>query len=130
VITGAKGVVTSDERRLMTDLEIAQKYVSKAQLAKQSNIPFELNFTSFKNLCRAKKCGYTGVTLTRKRSGKSSRATDLSIERIDNSQGYVAGNVIAVCHAANQLKAVFESNNNPLTPVNVRRMMDKLIAIN
>ena len=53
----------------MTDVEFdtycAKSYLSKIQSCKQRGIEFKLNFTSFKNLMRAKKCYYTGVTLTR-----------------------------------------------------------------
>ena len=48
----------------MTDVEFdaycAESYLIKMQSCQQRGVEFKLNFTSFKNLMRAKKCYYTG----------------------------------------------------------------------
>lgn len=111
----------------MDDLLIARKYISKADNAKKYDIEFSLSLVSFKNLMSAKKCGYTGIKLTTPRGGGLPiRCTDRTIDRIDNTLGYISGNVIAVCHAANQLKAVWENPNNPIKATHTKKMLKKL----
>jgi len=97
----------------MTDVEFdaycAKSYLSKMQSCQQRGIEFKLNFTSFKNLMRAKKCYYTGVTLTRG-GGQENNPNYLTIDRIDNKLPYQKGNVVACCTKANQLKALVENS--------------------
>lgn len=92
------------------DLYAAKHLVWKAENAKKRNIEFNLSHTSMKNLLGAKRCFYTGIPLT-KSSGKEDelKLSDFTIDRIDGSKGYVKGNVVACCHAANQMKNQFES---------------------
>lgn len=93
----------------MNDIELATKFIRKHQSSISRNIVFDLSFTSFKNLMRAKKCYYTGVTLTTA-TGPSQKETDRTIDRIDPSKGYVKGNVVACCYKANQIKSTLEHN--------------------
>lgn len=92
------------------DLYCAKHLAWKAENAKKRGIEFNLSFQSMKNLMGAKKCFYTGIPLT-KSTGKESelKLSDFTIDRIDGSKGYVRGNVVACCHAANQMKNQFES---------------------
>ena len=88
---------------------IAKMYLQRIQSAKARGISFELSLMSFMNLLKTKRCKYTGILLTepeRNKKGKKATqiGTDRTLERIDNTKGYIKGNVIAVCHAANQLK--------------------------
>lgn len=92
------------------DISIARRYMSKADNARTRGIEFGLSFTAFKNLMRAKKCYYTGVELTQPISKNGMKSTDRTIDRIDSTKGYVSGNVVACCHAANQMKAMWEGN--------------------
>lgn len=110
----------------MDDLTMAKKYINKAHGAQSSGISFLLSFTSYKNLMQAKKCGYTGIELTSPRSGENIRSTDRTIDRIDNSLGYVKGNVVAVCSSANKMKALWENPNNPLDMQSVKKMIHKV----
>ena len=89
------------------DLYVATKMQRKAQNAKDRGIEFSMTFTAMKNILRAKKCYYTGIPLTRP-TGETMRASDLTIDRIDATKGYVPGNVVACCHAANKLKSFAE----------------------
>jgi hypothetical protein len=92
------------------DLYAAKHLVWKAENAKKRGIEFSLTHTSMKNLLGAKRCFYTGIPLT-KSTGKEAelKLSDFTIDRIDGSKGYVKGNVVACCHAANQMKNQFES---------------------
>ena len=96
----------------MNDYDIAQRYVSKANHARQNGIEFSLSFTSFKNMMKSKRCKYTGIELTD--SGKQ-LITDRTIDRIDSNKGYVKGNVVCICRAANQFKSLFENPQYPIT---------------
>lgn len=94
----------------MRDVDIAKLYLQKAQSAKARKIHFDLPLLSFCNLLKTKRCKYTGISLTEpeknQKKGSIPRGTDRTFERIDNTKGYIKGNVIVVCHAANQLKNI------------------------
>lgn len=89
--------------------KVAEKYINKMQNAHSRGIAFKLTLQGMTNLMRAKRCYYTGVVLTEPRSGQPLRATDRTIDRIDGSKGYIPGNVVACCNAANHLKSLCES---------------------
>ena len=89
----------------MRDADIARLYLQKMQSAKARKIIFDLPLISFMNLLKTKRCKYTGIELTIPRKN-SPRGTDRTFERIDNKKGYTKGNVIVVCHTANQLKNI------------------------
>lgn len=90
------------------DLNIAKKYMAKANEAKKRGVFFNLTFFDMKKLLSRKTCAYTKAKFT--------EDNNLSIDRINNSLGYEVGNVIAVSHNANQYKEnVWESNNIKLT---------------
>lgn len=108
------------------DLYVARKYVGKEQNARQRGIEFSLTITSVKNILKAKRCYYTGVELTHPRQNKEMRGTDVTIERVDSSKGYVKGNVVAVCHAANQAKAYFETGSGCLEMKHALRLFTKV----
>lgn len=91
------------------DLYAAKHLVWKAENARKRGIDFALTHTGMKNLLNAKRCFYTGIVLT-KSTGKENelKLSDFTIDRIDGSRGYAKGNVVACCHAANQMKNQFE----------------------
>lgn len=111
----------------MCDVHLAKKYVAKAQSSASRGIAFELSFTSYKNLMRAKKCYYTGIILTDPVGGKALNQTDRTIDSIDNTKGYVSGNVVACCWAANQLKSFTEDPGNIVSVKFIERMLKKMV---
>lgn len=111
----------------MNDLDIARRYIRKAENAKLKGVEFKLSLTSFKNMMRAQKCAYTGIQMTTgKRGDMKLKASDRTIDRIDCKKGYVPGNVVACCHAANNLKSMFENGNTFLTTKQARKILDAL----
>lgn len=99
----------TDTKDYSFDLYVARKMQGKAHNARDRGIEFNLSFAAMRNLLRSKKCYYTGIALTRPESGSTTlKASDLTIDRIDSSKGYVHGNVVACCHAANQMKSFAE----------------------
>lgn len=95
------------------DLKVAKKLAAKEKDAKRRGIEFALTFQSMKNLLKAKRCFYTGAMLTDPAGLQDDQlagrlASDRTIDRIDGSKGYVPGNVVACCNAANNIKAQLE----------------------
>lgn len=93
---------------MFKDSDLIKKYINKQKDAKDRGIEFDLPFLSFRNIYRAKRCRYTGVELTLNDGDSKRKWTDLSVERIDSSKGYVRGNCVAICYAANQFKSKLE----------------------
>jgi len=84
---------------MSVDLVVAKKMVKLSQSAVDRGLQFDLTFTGLKNVMTAKKCFFSGVTLN---------DNTRSIDRVDNSKGYVTGNVVA-CHQ------LINSRKNSLT---------------
>ena len=62
----------------------------------------DLSLWSLVNLFKARRCFYTGEEFDHlDPTGRNHR----TIDRVDNSKGYVQGNVVACAHWFNQLKA-------------------------
>tara|TARA_R100000656_G_scaffold95356_2_gene69209 strand:- start:67 stop:432 length:366 start_codon:yes stop_codon:yes gene_type:complete len=90
------------------ELKVSNKYQSKYQNAKTRGLDFTITLTSMRNMLKAKRCYYTGILMTEPADGGKLRATDRTIDRIDSTKGYVPGNVVACCNAANTLKNMCE----------------------
>lgn len=91
------------------DRFVISKYNAKRNDARARGIEFTLTFRCMSNLLRAKKCAYTGVKLTLPSDVLPNTLTDLTIERVNPEEGYVPGNVIAVCRLANNMKSFTEN---------------------
>lgn len=111
------------------DLLVARKYKHKEQDAYSRNLSFTLTFAQFRHLFTRKNCGYTGIPMTVSVS-QPQPETDLTVERIDNTKGYELGNVIAVCKAANALKAVLENPQLILDIEHGVKMFAKIAELN
>lgn len=105
------------------EITIARYYVYKHKNATNRGLEFTLTFNDIRRLLSTKRCKYTGIELTKPEGNGTPKPTDRTLERIDNTKGYVTGNVVAVCHAANQLKSVWEDENSPLTFENIKSMI-------
>ena len=84
----------------MNDLKVARKYVSLEQSSGRRGIEFNLSLLSLRNVLRAKRCYYTKVVLTTEEGQPNS----LTIDRVDNTKGYVTGNIVACSQEFNQRK--------------------------
>lgn len=84
---------------MVLEEKAARKWLTLKQSACDRNKEFNLSITSIKNLLKAKKCFYTGLPLS---------TNTLTVDRVDNSKGYIKGNVVA-CHIkVNLLKTDLE----------------------
>ena len=116
------------------ELYVSRFYKNKANNARRDGYEFGLSLISVRNLLMAKRCYYTGreMTLPNYRQDGSvpgnvpQRPTDVTIDRVDNSLGYVKGNVVACCKAANSFKARLDNDNFELGMDDMIRMSDKL----
>ena len=83
---------------MMTDQQVALKYVAKINSSRARGINFSLTFAQYKRLISTKKCFYTGKLLTK------SGDTQFTIDRIDASKGYESGNCVVCCRDINNKK--------------------------
>ena len=108
------------------DKFVARVYSNKVNSCRDSGLEFSLSLTQVKNMLRAKRCQYSGVELTHCASGVAQKDTDVTIDRIDNSKGYITGNVLACSKAMNSLKGVIENPSNASTLEGTYKMCKKL----
>ena len=109
----------------MCDLQVAKWYVNKARSARKLGHEFTLTFVEFKRLAAKKKCAFTGIPLTRAVDTNGIVQFDTrTIDRLDNTKGYITGNVAAVCFGANQFKSQWENPTNILTVKMIRGILN------
>lgn len=96
------------------DIAVMKVMHNKINSCRTRKIEWKLTFTSVKNLMKARYCYYTGIEMTIPSKEGAILPTDFSIDRVDSSKPYEKGNVVAACHAANQLKSVIESPTNEI----------------
>ena len=89
----------------MDDVRLAKWYINKFNSSKDRGIEFSMSITTLRNISLAKKCYFTGLILDDKTR---------TVDRVDNTKGYVKGNVVA-CHTSfNNLKSLIENPINSL----------------
>ena len=82
------------------DHRAAKKYVALLDSSQKRGIEFDLPLMSLLNLYKAKRCYYTGVSLTL----QPNKPNSLTLDRVDNNKGYVSGNVVACSNTFNNMK--------------------------
>lgn len=82
------------------DERTARKFLQLKQSADSRGIEFDLTLTGVRNLLNAKRCKYTGVKLTH----ETNNPRQLTVDRVDNTKGYVTGNVVACARSFNLRK--------------------------
>lgn len=88
---------------------VRNKLKMKEAGAQRRGIYFNLHWLSMYNMMRAERCYYTGLPLRPgARFKQTATTTSFTIDRIDNTKGYVKGNVVACCRAFNELKSYAE----------------------
>ena len=70
------------------DLRVANKLLNLNRSAISRNIPFGVSFSKLKRVMQTKRCFFTGVPFNEENI--------LSIERLDNDDGYFDHNIVAV----------------------------------
>ncbi|APC46065.1 HNH endonuclease [Vibrio phage vB_VspP_pVa5] len=103
------------------EINLSKKYVSKAGNAKQAGHDFELMFPQFKRMRMRKTCALTGLPMT---------VETPTVDRIDNSKGYLPENSAGVRHDINQLKGRMEqlvSTTDDVEWTHILRMVERTI---
>lgn len=90
----------------ITDFDVAKKYLSLQESAKRRVKEFNLSLNDVRVLLKKKTCHYTGMRFNDTENLKR------TVDRIDNTKGYVKGNVVACTHIANQLKEMLVENKD------------------
>jgi hypothetical protein len=108
------------------ELFVADYYKNKVESCKARGVEWKLSLVSVRNLLRTVNCPYTGAAMTMPRPGKGTITTDITIDRIDNKQGYVPGNVMACSSIANNFKSMFENPQYPISMKTAERMLGKM----
>lgn len=80
--------------------------------ANKKEIEFNLDFNDLFRMNNIQRCELTGIKLTKSTSNGALKFNASTLDRVDHNKGYVKGNVIVMCHAANKLKARFEDPNH------------------
>lgn len=98
-----------------TETGLKQKYNNKKKNAESRNIEFSLTEDEFSSLCLFLKdnrtCPYTGKEFVFSATNTGTPKPNYpTLERVDNSVGYVLGNCIWVTYHSNFLKSKWEDN--------------------
>lgn len=86
------------------------KRLNLLRSANKRGLEFNLTDTNIKGLLNKKTCHYTGVTFDEKNDPLNVR----TFERVDDSKGYVQGNVVVVTLRANRIKNLLLEGDNEL----------------
>ncbi|MBX2847085.1 MAG: hypothetical protein KTR16_02100 [Acidiferrobacterales bacterium] len=94
------------------DLVAAKKYIKLSERSANKGMEFNLSLSDIQKLLKRKKCQYTGAKISYMNDETHEK---LTFDRLDNSIGYVNGNVFAVSDTANQVKnMLLEHPDSPL----------------
>lgn len=85
----------------MKDIDIAKRLVRTEQSARTRDKEFDMTFGKMKKLLSTKKCYISGVKL---QTEDDSAKNYLTLERLDNDQGYTDANVVACSSYMNKRK--------------------------
>lgn len=106
----------------MNDVQIAMYYIDKHDNAKKNGHEFSLTFSEFKKVTSRKTCYYTSLPFNSE--NKEYRKT---LDRIDNTKGYIPGNVVVCLNVVNNIKSALENPTNQLTVHHLKKMCNTII---
>ena len=89
---------------MVHDRNVIKKFLFIEQSALKRGLDFDLSIKTVRALLNKKTCAYTGVTFSANEKSPSYKTFD----RVDNTKGYVDGNVVACTRFINELKDRFE----------------------
>jgi len=93
---------------MVTDEYVAKKYLNILYRAQKKKLDFDLSLIDIRRLLNKKYCSFSGILLVlpeKHLSAKDIVPDDYpTIDRIDNSLGYIKGNVCTVCSRVNKQK--------------------------
>lgn len=77
-------------------------HIAAKHRAKKRGLAFDIDF---EDVVIPEMCPVLGIPLIFKEGGKGGAPNSPSLDRIDNSKGYVKGNVQVISHLANSMKS-------------------------
>ncbi|AXF40597.1 Srd anti-sigma factor [Acinetobacter phage vB_ApiM_fHyAci03] len=89
---------------MISNIKIAECFVNKAKNAKLRGIKFDMSLSTFANIKHQTLCAYSGMPF------EENETASMSLERIDNTIGYIDGNVIPVRRELNTLRSDLTSD--------------------
>lgn len=103
---------------LLWDLKVAIKYTNTLKSAVKRQLDFNLDLTDIEDLISQRRCFYTGVEFDNNYI--------LTFDRVDRTEGYIKGNVVACTTQANALKnSLFELTNGVFNDItSLKRFVD------
>lgn len=117
----------------MNDIDLAKKYIEKADSAFKLGHEFTLTFNQYKKLMLAKRCHYTGIKLNKfddtKTMDKTYKAFVVTLDRVDNAMGYTAENTVACAKCINTFKGNIENPNNSITAEIAYKFLTKWLKV-
>jgi len=81
------------------DIKVVKGYQNIMTSANSRSLEFNVSFAEFKRIYNSKHCYYTGVKLIHGANG------NFSFDRVDNTLGYISGNLVACDSRFNQAKS-------------------------
>lgn len=87
---------------MITDADVARKYLQLAANAEQRNLEFNLSLAAVKKLLKQDRCFYTGVHV--RSDVGATHPHKKTFDRVDASKGYIKGNVVVCSHRFNVKK--------------------------
>ena len=104
-----------------TEVLLARRYAQKAQHALKGGHEFTITFDEFRRLAAHKFCALSTIPFRKYVKGLPADGNheltfnSWTLDRLDNKQGYIPGNCLAVCHGVNQMKSMWEDPKNPIS---------------
>ena len=85
----------------VSQLDVAKKYLSLVESASRRNLKINLSLRDIRRLLSVTHCEASGVEL---QDHTPNHSTYRTVDRRDNTQGYIKDNVFAVCNSYNAMK--------------------------
>lgn len=98
------------------DLKAARKLISLRDTASKRGLDCDISLISLINIYKAKRCFFTGVKLS---------VEEITLDRVDNSKGYVKGNVVACSDSFNGKKGSLTLEEIEILYKKTRRFSEK-----
>lgn len=88
---------------------ILQCYVNRTMSAPTRGLEFNMSVNAFIRIKQQTHCAYSGIEFTEVSKNGGYQPYAQTLERIDNTKGYVDGNVIPVCYLYNNVRKTYTS---------------------
>ncbi len=105
------------------DTLVALKYLGKKRNALSRGIEFKLTLADMARIMRSKRCFYSGVSLTLDGVNK------LTIDRIEESEGYTKSNSVACSKQVNDLKNKLLENQELIKDMSGKEVKKMLLSL-